>query len=156
MPEKLTRRDLLRSGGLALVAATAIGSSALAQDAKFQTVLMEPDNADSLFKATHELIDYSKQSGGVGILLSYKAWENGHSAEDIAAAFIGKFNTNGTEADYRVVENDVEGASVIFVVQDTAQGPYTPNEAWAMVPDIAEQNRAARQVLTSDLSADLN
>ena len=98
--------------------------------------------SDNLVSAAQELKIYAKD-GGVGIIVSYMPWEGGHTAEKIADAFIQKFRQNSTEADFRVVLNDVPGASIIFVVGETAQGPFSPNDAWSMVPDIAAQNRIA-------------
>ena len=157
LPTNLTRRDLLKSGGLAMVAAAAIGSGALAQEAEVQPAHMPtPEGEYTLIDAAQELKEYSLESGGVGIILSYKAWEGGHSAEDIASAFIGNFENNNTEADYRVVEGENEGAAVYFVVQETSQGPYSPNDAWAKVPEIAEQNRAAKAILAASLDPEVN
>lgn len=82
-------------------------------------------------------------AGGVGIILHYAPWDDGYTVEQIADAYIRAFIDNDIEADFRVVLSDTPGVAVFYIVNDVAQGPYSPNTAFEMITDIARQNRFA-------------
>ena len=100
----------------------------------------------SHLQAGHASIQYSKSSGGVGIVLVFAPWKDGPSVEAIGNRFVELFQEQGTDAKVFVVQNDKPGLAVSFTTYDVGIGPFTPKEAIANIGKAIAQNSAARQL----------
>lgn len=100
----------------------------------------------SHLQAGHASIQYSKSSGGVGIVLVFAPWQGGPSVEAIGNRFVELFREQGSDAKVFVVRNDKPGLAVSFTTYDVGIGPFTPNEAVANIGDAIAQNEAAKRL----------
>ena len=153
MAEQLTRRDLLRRGGLGAVAAMAVAASpAFAQE----PVSYVNENDTPIQHAAKQLEEYSQETGGVGIIIFHSPWENGLSGDQIGDILLGKFKEQNSDASYTVVENDVPGFAVAYVMYDVSSGPYNPDDALKVIPEIVEINNAAQRLHGREQVSQLN
>jgi len=100
----------------------------------------------SHLQAGHTSIQYSKSSGGVGIVLVFAPWEDGPSVEVISNRFVELFREQGADAKVFVVRNDKPGLAVSFTTYDVGIGPFTPKEAVANIGNAIAQNEAAKRL----------
>ena len=150
------RGKLAAAGLAALVAFGSVsGAAPQAQAQDNQPVNYITEEETPLNYAAQELEKYSKETGGVGVIMSYQAWDGGYTAEAIQAKFRERFAQFDSEVSFRVVPGNGPGASFIFVTYDVFSESHSPNEAWANVERFVKINRAARKLhgkQTSELS----
>lgn len=146
MPE-LNRRNFL-TGAATLGAAAAFSVAAIAQEATVETIATVPTHLD----IAEQSIQYSQESGGVGIIMSYGAWEGAPSSDFIGERLVSMFEERGSEAKYFVIPNDDQGLAVSYTTYDVGIGPFNPQDALANIDKAIEMNRTARELQVSALS----
>lgn len=81
------------------------------------------------------------EAGRLGVLFYFGPWQGGPSVDRIIDGYVTAFSSLGVEVAYRVVISDEPGLTLMYIVGETAQGWFSPIDAYDMVPDIAAQHR---------------
>ena len=105
-----------------------------------------PSRFTSHLEAGEASIQYSKSSGGVGVVLVFAPWPDGPSIDVIGNRFVELFRQQGSAAQFFVVRNDKPGLAVSFTTYDVGIGPFTPTEAVANIGNAIAQNEAAKRL----------
>lgn len=103
------------------------------------------ERADSSLDALKQANQYSFETGGIGIIMSYGT-KNGVSAEEIGDAFVNEFQRRGEKARYFFYNTDRDGMALSFRIRYSSMGPWDADTAASQVSKVVARAQAARNV----------
>ena len=104
------------------------------------------DRGAALYVAGQNASSFSKESCGVGIVLSYGSFPGAPSADDIGAKFRDAFVERSIPSEYWVVYSANPGVSLSFVVGDVHYGPYRFDDAAQKFSYLVQMRSAANRL----------
>jgi hypothetical protein len=115
-----------------------------------QAVSVKAAEGAQILEATNLASDYSKKTGGIGIVIVYGGAPGMPSADEIGRRLIGEFNkkTGGAfEVSYFVVSSSGPGAAAGFAIEDVVIGPFGGKDAFANIDRAIALRNGANNVL---------
>lgn len=109
-----------------IVSSIASNSPAIAQQAPQAN---SAGNSDALYRAGSRAEAYSKQMGGIGIVILYGGANGLPPVEEVGEKFVKEFAARGVKARYFVVYDGAPGISMSYHIDNIAMGPFPPQVA---------------------------
>lgn len=103
------------------------------------------EQADSSLDARKKANQYSFDTGGIGIFISYGK-KNGVSAQTVSEAFVNEIKRRGFKARYFFCNTDQEGMAMEFYIGYSAMGPWNVDHAASQVSKVVTLARAAHNI----------
>lgn len=102
--------------------------------------------ATTSLEAREKAIQYSFETGGIGIVIGYGAG-NGVSAEYIGNSFVEEIKKRDMNSRYFFfINKDWEGVAMEFSVRYSSFGPWNSDYAASQISKVVERAQAARIV----------
>ena len=93
------------------------------------------DEVRPLFAAGGCAKSFSARNNGVGIVITYGAFDGAPTADQIGIKYVELFRQKGMPAQYFIVPNDVPGVAVAYHILDVVIGPFGAMEAVERIPE---------------------
>lgn len=101
--------------------------------------------SSSSLEARKKANQYSHDTGGVGMVMSYGT-KNSVSAEEIGDAFVKEIHKRGVRSRYFFYETDRDGMAISFRIRWSSLGPWDIDYAASQVSKVVARANAAAKV----------
>ena len=105
---------IAKVGGAGLGALALIAPVYAQEAAETPVVAAHVPYYDSVLDAIGDSQAYAKETGGIGVVLGYGAYDGAPSPESVGERFVGAFERRDMKAQYFIVQSDNPGYSVAF------------------------------------------
>ena len=104
---------------------------------------------ENVTEARRAAQEYVRQTGGLGFIISYGAYENAVNPQELGQVFQEQIAHRGATSRYFIGHNDTPGVAMAFFNGHTVEGPMGPSEAASSISDIVGQHLFYKRQLGS-------
>ena len=108
------------------------------------------EQAESSLDARQKARQYSFDTSGIGILISYGT-KNAVSAADIGNAFVAEIEKRGVKSRYFFHSTDRDGMGMEFYIGYSAMGPWSVDHAASQVSKAVSRAKAMQKVHSGEI-----
>lgn len=111
---------------------------------------------DNYVDAGQQARKYAQEENGIGIVISYGAYDNAPTPEAVGSKFQEAFASLGEPSAYFIVEDDTPGYSLSFDNPYTGTEPMSIRDAAKAISGVVEDKRRFEGYLVNTVSRDLD